>query len=67
MTFQNAEIAAALDEIADLLEIQGANPFRVRAYRGAARTVAREGRRAEHPQPGRAAPLGGAHDVSGAP
>jgi len=44
MTFQNAEIAAALDEIADLLEIQGANPFRVRAYRAAARTVGGWGR-----------------------
>jgi DNA polymerase (family 10) len=36
---QNAEIAAALDEIADLLEFQGANSFRVRAYRNASRTV----------------------------
>ncbi|HVO08830.1 MAG TPA: DNA polymerase/3'-5' exonuclease PolX [Burkholderiaceae bacterium] len=35
----NAQIAAALDEMADLLEIGGANPFRVRAYRNAARTV----------------------------
>lgn len=35
----NAQIAAALDEIADLLEFQGANPFRVRAYRNAARTI----------------------------
>lgn len=35
----NARIAADLDEIADLLELQDANPFRVRAYRGAARTV----------------------------
>lgn len=30
---QNAEVAAAFDEIADLLEIEGANVFRVRAYR----------------------------------
>lgn len=36
---QNREIAAALDEIADLLEFQDANPFRVRAYRNAARRV----------------------------
>ncbi len=36
----NAEIAAALEEIADILDFQGANPFRVRAYRNAARTVA---------------------------
>lgn len=35
----NAEIAAAFDEIADILEFQGANPFRVRAYRNAARTI----------------------------
>ena len=36
---QNADIARLLDEVADLLEISGANPFRVRAYRNAARTV----------------------------
>jgi DNA polymerase (family 10) len=35
----NADVARLLDEIADLLEIDGANPFRVRAYRAAARTV----------------------------
>src|SRR5436189_17645 len=35
----NVLIAKLLDEIADLLEFQGANPFRVRAYRNAARTV----------------------------
>lgn len=35
----NDEIAAALREVADLLELQGANPFRVRAYRNGARTV----------------------------
>ncbi len=35
----NAEIAAVFEEIADLLEFQGANPFRVRAYRNAARTI----------------------------
>ena len=35
----NAAISAIFDEIADLLDIQGANPFRVRAYRNAARTV----------------------------
>ncbi len=35
----NPAIATALDQVADLLEIQGANPFRVRAYRNAARTV----------------------------
>jgi putative hydrolase len=36
----NREIVARLREAADLLEQQGANPFRVNAYRIAARTVA---------------------------
>ena len=36
---QNPDIARVFDELADLLEIQDANPFRVRAYRNAARTV----------------------------
>jgi DNA polymerase (family 10) len=35
----NAQIAAVFEEIADLLDFQGANAFRVRAYRNAARTV----------------------------
>ncbi|MBX7166934.1 MAG: DNA polymerase/3'-5' exonuclease PolX [Pirellulales bacterium] len=35
----NAQLGAAFDEIADILEFQGANPFRVRAYRNAARTI----------------------------
>ena len=35
----NAQIAEAFDLIADLLEIQAANPFRVRAYRRGARVV----------------------------
>jgi len=35
----NRDIAAAFDEIADLLEFQDANPFRVRAYRNAARRI----------------------------
>ena len=39
MPVHNADIAGVFDEIADLLEIQEANPFRVRAYRNAARTV----------------------------
>ena len=39
MPVVNATIAAIFDEIADMLDIQGANPFRVRAYRNAARTV----------------------------
>jgi DNA polymerase (family 10) len=35
----NAKIAAAFDEVADLLEFKNANPFRVRAYRNVARTI----------------------------
>jgi len=39
MPVHNADIAAVFDEIADLLEIEGSNPFRIRAYRNAARTL----------------------------
>ena len=39
MAVTNAEIAAIFDRIADLLSIQQDNPFRIRAYRNAARTV----------------------------
>ena len=39
MPKHNADIAAIFEEIANLLEIQGANPFRIRAYRNAARTI----------------------------
>jgi DNA polymerase (family X) len=35
----NPAIARALAEVADLLEIEGANPFRIRAYRNAVRTI----------------------------
>jgi DNA polymerase (family 10) len=35
----NADLANTFDEIAELLEFQGANTFRVRAYRNAARTI----------------------------
>ncbi|HTM55707.1 MAG TPA: DNA polymerase/3'-5' exonuclease PolX [Pirellulales bacterium] len=35
----NVRIADALDLMADLLEFQDANPFRVRAYRNGARTI----------------------------
>ena len=37
---QNPDISRVFDEVADLLEIEGENPFRVRAYRNAARTIA---------------------------
>ena len=40
MPVHNADIARIFEEIADLLDIGEANPFRVRAYRNAARTVA---------------------------
>ena len=36
---RNLEIATIFGRIADLLEIQGANPFRVRAYRRAAASL----------------------------
>ncbi|MFO1207071.1 MAG: DNA polymerase/3'-5' exonuclease PolX [Burkholderiales bacterium] len=39
MAVRNADIAAMFAEIGDLLEIKGENPFRVRAYRNAARTI----------------------------
>ncbi len=35
----NADLAAAFEQIADLLDLQQANPFRIRAYRNAARVV----------------------------
>ena len=39
MAVHNANIAETLRHVADLLEIEGANPFRIRAYRRAAQTV----------------------------
>ena len=39
MPVQNAEVAAMFDQAAELLEIKGENPFRVRAYRRAARVI----------------------------
>jgi DNA polymerase (family 10) len=39
MAVHNADIASAFEEIADLLELGDENPFRVRAYRNAARIV----------------------------
>ena len=37
---ENETIARCFEEIADILDIQGENPFRVRSYRNAARTIA---------------------------
>ena len=42
MAATNARIAAVFEEIADLLEVQGENPFRIRAYRNAARLVTQQ-------------------------
>lgn len=39
MTVQNAEIADRFEQLAGLLELEGANAFRVRAYRNAARFI----------------------------
>ncbi len=39
MPIHNEDIAQVFDQIADLLEIQGANAFRVRAYRNGAREL----------------------------
>jgi DNA polymerase (family 10) len=39
----NEAIAQQFEEIAELLDLQGANPFRVRAYRNAARMISRHG------------------------
>ena len=39
MPVNNADIANLFNELADLLENQGENPFKIRAYRKAARTL----------------------------
>ena len=39
MPIHNSDISDSFNRVADLLEIEGANPFRVRAYRNAARTI----------------------------
>ena len=44
MPLHNEDIATVFDEIADLLEIEGDNPFRIRAYRNGARTLRELGR-----------------------
>jgi len=58
---QNTEIARALSEVADLLEISAGNPFKVRAYRNAARTVA------DHPDPIAELVAGGEFDLTDLP
>ena len=39
MPVQNSDVRDIFNKLADLLDIEGANPFKVRAYRNAARTV----------------------------
>ncbi len=39
MPVQNSDVSDIFNKVADLLEIEGANPFRVRSYRNGARTV----------------------------
>lgn len=39
MPVHNSEIAELFNRLADLLEVENANPFRIRAYRNAARVV----------------------------
>jgi DNA polymerase (family X) len=56
----NLEIADALDQVADLLQVERENPFKVRAFRRAARTV--EG----HPVP-MTALVGGGGDPTALP
>src|ERR1700756_5641681 len=58
---QNAEIARLLSDVADLLEISAGNPFKVRAYRNAARTVA------DHPDPVAELVAGGELDLTDLP
>ena len=58
---QNAEIARLLTDVADLLEISAGNPFKVRAYRNAARTVA------DHPDPIAELVSGGEFDITELP
>jgi len=58
---QNADIARLLSDVADLLEISAGNPFKVRAYRNAARTVA------DHPDPIGELVTGGDFDLTDLP
>ena len=53
MSIDNAAIADAFDEIGDLLSLQGESPFRIRAYRRAARVVRGLPQQLAQPQGGR--------------
>ena len=39
MPIHNSDVAGIFDKVADFLDIKGENPFRIRAYRNASRTV----------------------------
>lgn len=39
MAIHNSQVAEIFNDVADLLEIEGANEFRIRAYRNAARSI----------------------------
>jgi DNA polymerase (family 10) len=39
MPLHNGDVARAFSRMADLLDIEGANPFRIRSYRNAAQTI----------------------------
>ena len=58
---QNADIARQLDEVANLLELSNANPFKVRAYRNASRTVR------DHPEPLAELVRAGGYDLTDLP
>jgi len=47
MPIHNSYIAKIFNQVADLLSIEGANPFRIRAYRKAARIIKRLSKRIE--------------------
>ncbi len=47
MALSNSEIADIFNQMADMLEIKGENPFKIRAYRNAARTVQNLGKSLE--------------------
>ena len=42
MPVHNKDIAKKLNEVADLLDLQGENEFRIRSYRNAARTISED-------------------------
>lgn len=48
MPVYNSDVVDIFNEVADLLEIEGANEFRVRAYRNAARTISTMSRNVAH-------------------